>query len=950
MTSEENRPPAKAWYLKKRVWITTGAALALALLILVSLPYGIQFGLADFLEQHGARQVQIRNIDFNPFTGRLLFEEVMAESADEDRLRLDRLELILAWRDLFSKRARVQAIDLEGLQASVDLSDPASLWVSGLVFPLGESAEEAAGERPEEGTPWGFALDSVELRACKLKLRQRDLAFDIALAQLRLQRVISWQLQQVAELSLEGEVNGAALNAGLQAVLFDETREIEGEVRLQGFELGALQPLLSEGGGPELNGQLDLEQTFKLRLKPTQAVSWEADGVVSGSKLNTAAAEYQGRELANRWQGKSSGGWSAQDGLTLRLDGQLEGALPGFKLPPQAIDLALAGYRWQGQIELAQAATGTRLKADGALALEQAVVEQAERQPRHLALQRLALQGLSLQLQQTAEGALVLTQQGELDLEGLSVTQHRLIAALSGVQWRGGFSLQTQEAGPEITAEGGGLLEGLRLREEQGDSELVALQRLDLSGVKLAPGNALALDAMALEGIVLGPATGKEASLLSSKKLTLKDIRLAEATGLSVGLVEQQGLDARLQLDKQGRFNLQGVVERLQAAAAAPDEGGAKADSAEAKPMPIKIERLVWQGENRASFSDLSVKPPFEMELEVKKFELTGVDSSRPKKPSPFTFVGSTGRHAEISAEGEITLFQSDPDGRLKGELKGVEMIPLSSYTVPAIGYNLDSGELDAEIELALKQGEMQGNNHLIIRRLDVSQASEAQAEKLKAQISMPLDTALGMLQDKNQTIDLNLPVSGKLSDPNVELGDVINTALGNALKKGAMTYLTTALFPYGTMVALLKMAGEEAGAVRLNPVEFQAAAAELDDQDRDYLGKVAKVLQERPKIAIKLCGSATQSDRQALAEALAQQATKEKKGEQKEERQAGEGEAEPLPQVADEQLLELAKQRAETVEDYLVKEHGVSASQAAVCRPVIDSDKAALPRVDLQI
>jgi outer membrane protein OmpA-like peptidoglycan-associated protein len=165
------------------------------------------------------------------------------------------------------------------------------------------------------------------------------------------------------------------------------------------------------------------------------------------------------------------------------------------------------------------------------------------------------------------------------------------------------------------------------------------------------------------------------------------------------------------------------------------------------------------------------------------------------------------------------------------------------------------------------------------------------------------------------------------------------------------MTYLTTALFPYGTMVALLKMAGEEAGAVRLNPVEFPAAAAELDKQDRDYLGKVAKVLKERPKIAIKLCGAATRADRQALAEALAQQAAKEKQAEPKgEDEQTGEGGADAPPQVPDEQLLQLARQRAETVEDYLVTQHGVSASRAAVCRPVIDSDKAAVPRVDLQI
>ena len=53
---------------------------------------------------------------------------------------------------------------------------------------------------------------------------------------------------------------------------------------------------------------------------------------------------------------------------------------------------------------------------------------------------------------------------------------------------------------------------------------------------------------------------------------------------------------------------------------------------------------------------------------------------------------------------------------------------------------------------------------------------------------------------------------------------------------------------------------------------------------------------------------------------------------------------------MPDETLLALAKQRAEAIEDYLVKQHGVDPGRAAVCRPQIDQEAKALPRVDLQI
>jgi outer membrane protein OmpA-like peptidoglycan-associated protein len=871
VTTDQPTSNTTVWYRKRRTWIISASLLALILVILISLPYGIQFGLADFLKQHGARQVQIENIDFNPFSGRLLFEKVSAESGSGEALRLEHLELNYGWRDLFSKRARIQSIDLQGLEASVDLSDAGMVRVSGLEFSLG-AAEEPAAETAEDTTPWGFALDSVALRDCSLKLQQNDLLVDLLLEQLTLQRVISWQLQQVARLSLQAQVNGAPLRVDLEAVPFDETPHVDGEFELQGFLLAGLQPLLDQAAGPQLKGGLSLRQTFSLALDPSGELKWESEGTLGGNELRVVMPQ---------------------------LESQVQ------------------SVRWQGKVALEQAASGLSVRSNANLALE-----------------------------------------------GLALDLNRLRAKLKSLQWQGDFSLAPGEQAPQLEAAGSGQLGGLLLAQAEQPAGLVALKQIELSDVRLTPDNELAIAGVELQGIRLdAESVDKEEPLLRSQSVAIKDIRFAAAEGLAIGEVIQQGLKARLVLDQEKRLNLQSVAEQLQAAAAPESESEeqdvtvAQATEEASDPMPVKIGHIEWQGENHASFTDLSVQPPFEAALEVKQLQLSDIDSSRPEQPSSFSIQGSTGRHAEISAEGEITLFQGDPDGKIKAVLKGVEMLPLSSYTVPAIGYHLDSGELDAEIELALAKGDMEGNNHLIIRRLDVSEASGAQAEKLKAQLSMPLDTALGMLQDKHQTIDLNLPVSGKLSDPNVELGDVINTALGNALKKGAMTYLTTALFPYGTMVALLKMAGDKAGAVQLNPVEFPAAADTLDDKDKDYLGKIAGVLKERPKIAIKLCGMATQADREAVAQKLAQQAAQEKKKQESDKGEAAKegtevkkAAASQPPPVPDETLLELAKRRAEVVEDYLVKQHGVSPGRAAVCRPVIDPEAGALSRVDLQI
>ena len=133
----------------------------------------------------------------------------------------------------------------------------------------------------------------------------------------------------------------------------------------------------------------------------------------------------------------------------------------------------------------------------------------------------------------------------------------------------------------------------------------------------------------------------------------------------------------------------------------------------------------------------------------------------------------------------------------------------------------------------------------------------------------MPLDTALDTLRDKNNTIKLEIPVAGNVNDPKFSVNDAISQALAKGVQKGALSYLTLALQPYGTLITAAKYAGEAATRVRLNPVQFEPGQSALDDSDREYLDKVAKVLKDRPKIAIKLCGVAASPDRLFLEQQL---------------------------------------------------------------------------------
>ncbi|MGD2056658.1 MAG: hypothetical protein PVJ15_07615, partial [Gammaproteobacteria bacterium] len=166
-----------------------------------------------------------------------------------------------------------------------------------------------------------------------------------------------------------------------------------------------------------------------------------------------------------------------------------------------------------------------------------------------------------------------------------------------------------------------------------------------------------------------------------------------------------------------------------------------------------------------------------------------------------------------------------------------------------------------------------------------------------------------------------------------------------SATKKGAMTYLTLALQPYGTLITVAQLAGEMAAKVRLDPVIFPAGSTAIDYARFEYLDKVAGILKDRPEVNIKLCGVAVEADRAAFQE----QASAPAGGDGKEKQ--AEAAPEPAAQViSDDRLLALADERDSAVKEYLITKHAVNAARLVACQPRIDADAAAEPRVDLLI
>lgn len=232
--------------------------------------------------------------------------------------------------------------------------------------------------------------------------------------------------------------------------------------------------------------------------------------------------------------------------------------------------------------------------------------------------------------------------------------------------------------------------------------------------------------------------------------------------------------------------------------------------------------------------------------------------------------------------------------------------------------------------------------------QLEVQELSAEEKSQYQLKATAPLETGLAMLRKPDGSIVLKLPISGDISSPEFGLADAIQQAVAKVMQQGARVYLAAALFPFGTAIAVAEIAGKAALEVRLDPVVFQPATSKLGERPLEYLKKLAKVMQERPAVHMKICGIATEQDRRVMLDsALAIQKAKNAKtvastaGEKSQPVTESPSAEKPpaTPPITDRQLLELASKRGIAVKNRLRDQYAIKADRLVLCQARIDQN-----------
>ena len=347
-----------------------------------------------------------------------------------------------------------------------------------------------------------------------------------------------------------------------------------------------------------------------------------------------------------------------------------------------------------------------------------------------------------------------------------------------------------------------------------------------------------------------GLSVGEE--LLQWKALNVPGIDVAvvpgKATVVQVREASLTDFYARVLVSPEGRLNLQDLLK----AQTAPAKDLMQTASA----IPTALDPIITVGpvtlvQGRVLFSDRFIKPNYSADLteltgKLSKFSSQATDGA--VQMGDLELRGRAEGSASLEITGKLNPLAKPLALDIFGKVRDLELPPLSPYSIKYAGYGIDRGKLSVDVHYLVKpDGQLTATNSLVLNQLSFGDKVEG------APNSLPVKLAVALLADRNGVIDLNLPISGSLNDPQFSVGPIIWKVVVNLVTKALTAPFSLLANAFG-------------GGDELSTVVFAPGSSVLTADARAGLDKVAKALSERTGLKVTVAGTASlEAERDAL-------------------------------------------------------------------------------------
>jgi hypothetical protein len=352
------------------------------------------------------------------------------------------------------------------------------------------------------------------------------------------------------------------------------------------------------------------------------------------------------------------------------------------------------------------------------------------------------------------------------------------------------------------------------------------------------------------------------------------------APRVAVGNVVLADFYARVILNSNGKLNLSDLVAAPREAPKSITQANPSSDlqevpaakpqqppsAAPAKPpteADIMLGEITLQG-GAINYTDNFIRPHYTVALTNIGGKIDGF-GTRSTKPAEVEIEGLINSVSPTDITGSINPLAPKAFIDINAKSDGYQLINFTPYSTKYTGYPIAMGTLKADINYLVQNSQLTATNHLLISRLTFGDKVPSPSA-----INLPLALAVALLKNQRGDIDVTIPVSGSLNDPQFSLGALYLQALKDLILK-----IVEAPFSL-----LASVAGDAGGSHQnLQYVAFPPGLATLTPAATSQLSIVAKAMQRRPGLRLTMSGRVEPSvDRPGLRAAMVDRLVKMQK------------------------------------------------------------------------
>jgi uncharacterized protein involved in outer membrane biogenesis len=339
-----------------------------------------------------------------------------------------------------------------------------------------------------------------------------------------------------------------------------------------------------------------------------------------------------------------------------------------------------------------------------------------------------------------------------------------------------------------------------------------------------------------------------------------------DASGLSVRMGEDVphvsvaglALDdfyARVIINANGRTNMQDVVANPAAAPVSVTEAQKTPATPAPKPQVATTAAPAPAGTTVAPAADIQIggitlarghlnytdnfiKPNYTANI-TQLAGKVGAFGTAGGPPADMNLQGQLDDNAPVTITGTINPLAPTAFLDVQGKADGVELTHLSPYSGKYTGYPITKGRLTMDVHYQLDHRKLNADNHIFITQLTFGDAIQGPGIS-----HLPVKLAVALLKDADGNIDVDVPVSGSLDNPQFSMGSLIWHAFVNLIGRAVTS-------PF-RLIASAMGGGKQQD---LGYVEFSPGSAVLDAKAQDKLAQIVKILQQKTSLKLDITG-----------------------------------------------------------------------------------------------